>query len=307
MSALNSQFLISLALILTGYFCKRISLVTEKDGEIISRLILNITLPALVLVTFSSIDISLSLSLLPFLCIISGLLISGMAFFIFKNSPAPFKGILMASSCGFNIGLFAYPLIEGIFGVEGLQYIAMFDMGNAVLIFGLSYSYACYYAPGAAAVNYREIAARLLKFFPLLSYLLALGISISGLQLPVLISGFLAPIAGANSFLALFLLGVYLNFTLSPKHWQYILKLLSLRYVFGLAAGITVYCLLLPYETFNQVFKSIALMGFILPVGMSVVPYAIQFNYDKKLTGAIVNISNIISFFLIWVLLALTN
>ena len=36
---------------------------------------------------------------------------------------------------GFNIGLFAYPLVEGIWGQEGIKYFGMFDMGNAFIVF----------------------------------------------------------------------------------------------------------------------------------------------------------------------------
>ncbi|MGM0876614.1 MAG: hypothetical protein ACQEWV_18100 [Bacillota bacterium] len=39
----------------------------------------------------------------------------------------------------FNIGLFAYPLVGVILGKEGITYFSIFEVGNAFIVFGVSY------------------------------------------------------------------------------------------------------------------------------------------------------------------------
>ena len=49
MNTINSQFVMSLSIILLGYFLKKVNILKESDGEVISRLIFNVTLPSIVI------------------------------------------------------------------------------------------------------------------------------------------------------------------------------------------------------------------------------------------------------------------
>lgn len=69
MEQLNYRFFLSLCIVLAGYGFKRAGMVTDKDGEALSRVVLNITLPALILDTFSSFTVDRSLVLLPIVCV----------------------------------------------------------------------------------------------------------------------------------------------------------------------------------------------------------------------------------------------
>ncbi|MDF2789293.1 MAG: Membrane transport protein, partial [Neobacillus sp.] len=52
---MNQEFLYIIIIIAFGYLLKRLNILQEKDGEVISKIIFKITLPALVLVTFDSV------------------------------------------------------------------------------------------------------------------------------------------------------------------------------------------------------------------------------------------------------------
>ena len=62
---MNQEFLYIIAIIALGYLLKRMGILKEKDGETISRIIFNITLPALVIVSLNSVKIEPSLIMLP--------------------------------------------------------------------------------------------------------------------------------------------------------------------------------------------------------------------------------------------------
>ena len=51
MGGFNEQFLISIVIIMLGYLLKRVKLVKEQDGEAVARIIFNLTLPCLIIVT----------------------------------------------------------------------------------------------------------------------------------------------------------------------------------------------------------------------------------------------------------------
>jgi predicted permease len=69
MQSINASFLVSLSIILLGYLAKRFKLVKESDGEGISRIVFNFTLPATVITTFSTIQIEKTLLAMPFISI----------------------------------------------------------------------------------------------------------------------------------------------------------------------------------------------------------------------------------------------
>ncbi len=207
----------------------------------------------------------------------------------------------MFCTVGFNIGLFAYPLIGGIYGSEGLKYIAMFDIGNAFVIFGLCYVIAVKFSPTEARVDAKHIVKKLVTLIPLMSYVVAIAVNLSGGAFPEFVAGIFSFVGKANGPIVLVLLGIYLNFSFEKGHWKYIFKVLGIRYAAGLAVGLVLFFLL----PFALLFRLILLVALILPIGMAVVPYAVQFNYERHLTGALVNLTIIASFGLIWLILAL--
>lgn len=85
MGSFNLQFLYCVVIIALGYFLKTRGIIKEKDGEGLSRIIFNITLPTLIIVTFHDIKIETSL----FLLILIGFLricIGFFALFLFRKT-----------------------------------------------------------------------------------------------------------------------------------------------------------------------------------------------------------------------------
>jgi predicted permease len=85
MEGINLNFVVSLIIIGLGFFTKKIGIIKESDGDTISKIIFNITLPALVLNTFSTIEISSFLLLLPVLNISICLFMLFISLVIFKK------------------------------------------------------------------------------------------------------------------------------------------------------------------------------------------------------------------------------
>jgi predicted permease len=304
----NYIFLLSIAIITIGYIVKNLKIITEENSEVIAKLVFNITLPAVILKIASSIEIVPNLILLPVTNILFSLLVLFIAFFIFKDYPSEVKGLVLMSVIGFNVANFSFPIIEGIFGENGLKHIALVDMGNGITIFVVCYIIGSLYSPKVKAqeihVDAKYILKRLVRSAPLMSYFIALSINFSGLELPLFAVDLLDILARANTALILLLLGINLSFKFEKAEWKVILKVLAIRYSFGLCVGLLLY-FFLPVTQFDQLFRIIITVSLILPVGMAIIPFAFELEYDQKLVSILTNLSLIISFFLMWILILL--
>lgn len=303
MENINYQFILSLSIIALGYLLKKLNIIEEKDGESIARIVFNITLPLLIINTFNTMKLDFSLIYLTIGSFLFGILMSTIGIIVFKKEHRTMRGTLSMLTPGFNIGLFAYPLVEAIWGANGLKYFGMFDMGNALIIFGVCYIIANYFAPAEENIDLATILKKLLSSIPLMTYIITLIMNISGLHFAPVLIDISKIISKANAPLSLLLLGVYLSFSFDKGYWKNIIKVLSLRYTIGLAIGAALF-LLLP---FDSLFRYTLLIGFILPIGSAVIPYAVQFNYDERLVGTICNITIIISFIMIWAIVSFST
>ena len=133
-------FLLSLTIIVVGYLLKRIGFWGPEDGKTLTKFILNLTLPALILRTIIGIELDASYALLPVICVVWSALIVGLALLLFRRRPPGERAVIAMGSVGYNIGLFAYPLVNAVWGLAGLQYLAMLDIGSAFTNFGISFT-----------------------------------------------------------------------------------------------------------------------------------------------------------------------
>ena len=298
MTSINTQFLLSLTIIIIGYLSKKYHLVKEEDGDGISRIIFSITLPALIIITFSTINVTQSLIILPFIVIVFSCFVAFFGNFVFRKETPRNKAALSMTSVGFNIGLFAYPLVEALWGKEGLKYFGMLDMGNALIIYGLCYFLGSFYTSNDGKINPKELLKKMCRSVPMLTYILTLLLNFFHLKYPDFVMNLAGALSKANMPLSLLVLGIFLSFDLEKSHWMSILKSLLLRYGAGLFVGILLY-FILPFE---PLFRNTVLIGLILPISMSTTTYSVEFDLDKKLVGTLTNLTIIISFILMWVL-----
>src|SRR5690625_6526099 len=119
-SSFNEQFIYAIVIIAIGYILKHFNIIKESDGEGLSRIIFNLTLPALIIVSFSDIHMETSLFLLVVIGFFYGLLMAILGLFIFRKESNYVKGMLVMWVLDFYIGLFVYPLVEGFWGLGGI-------------------------------------------------------------------------------------------------------------------------------------------------------------------------------------------
>ena len=204
----------------------------------------------------------------------------------------------MTASVGYNIGLFAIPLVSGLYGADGIARFAIIDIGNAFVIFGFSNFLAAKYTAENRfkGLYFPSVALMFLKSVPFVTYLIALALNFSGIRINGFLGRALEVPAAMNRGTSLLALGVLLRFKLAPGTWKAIWPTLTLRYVFGVTAGAAVLLWLpIPIET-----RIIIAGVLVMPVGLAVIPYAVRWGYDMKRAAAILNVGIPISFALFW-------
>jgi len=305
MTDVNYIFLLSLTIIVIGYILKKLNIISEENGKTIAKVVFNVTLPALILNVIISIKITPSLGLITLISILYCIPILVLAFTLFRNYPKEIKGLIFMAVIGFNVGHFAYPLIEGIWNEEGLKYIAMFDIGNAMVIFVICYILGLIYSPNNEFQDKKELAKnilfKLLKSAPLMSYIIAIILNFLNIGFPIFVLDLLDVLSRANMALTLLLLGIFLNFKFEKSQWKNAFIVLIIRYSFGLVIGLMLFFLL----PFDQLYRGILAIALILPIGLAVIPFTVEFGYNERFAGMVANLTIIISFVLLWVVIIL--
>jgi len=296
-------FLLSVVIIGAGYLLKRTKIIREQDGDILARIILNVTMPAVIIKTMVEVKLDSSLMLFPLICVLYCAFNLCLSLRIFKNAEPGMRGLAAMCSQGFNNGFFIFPIVEAMWGAEGLKHFAIFDIGNVVVLLGVNYIIGAYFSARGRGertrLSFRFIVRSLLKSTPLLGYIVGLGINLSGLRIPVLAYTVISALSRANMPLVFLLIGIYLNFRIE-KDAGIIIRVLLLRYLAGGSIGLILF-FLLPYGVF---FRGLLLIALILPVGMTVVPFSAEFGMNYKVGVALVNISMIISYVLVWTIMS---
>ena len=295
----NTVFVTTLFLIFIGYLIKKLNIISETDGKVVSKLLMHTTFPALMFLSTSHIKLESGLFLIPFTSLTLGCVMILVAWFVFSGLPDKLRGVLLMSAGGFNSGLFGFPLVEGIWGRTGLVYVIMFDMGVTVTVFFIVYSIGVYFSQkGTGQIRFQTILKKIIRLPPLQAAILGLLFNALNFQIPEIVTDALDILAKANKALVLLLMGIYLNFSFDKTQISSIAKALLIRYAFGLTAAALFY-FLIPVES---LFRNIMMVCVVLPVGLTLIPFSDEFNFDTATAGALVNLSLFVSFILIWLL-----
>ena len=102
---MNQEFIYIIAIITLGYLLKRTGILKESDGEVISRIIFNITLPSLVIVSLQATTIRVSLMGITLIVILYGILSTIVAYLVFRKEAREIKGTFLMLASGYNLSL----------------------------------------------------------------------------------------------------------------------------------------------------------------------------------------------------------
>ena len=132
---MTENFLMILLLIAVGYVLKRIGFIQGHESHVLSVLVLNVTLPAVVIVNLNHVTLNPSLTILPIMMLIYGIITKILIVILFIKYNNEIRGTVAMMMAALNIGIFAYPLVQQIWPEKGLLYFGMADIGGAIVMF----------------------------------------------------------------------------------------------------------------------------------------------------------------------------
>lgn len=225
--------------IIIGYLLKQRGVLQRSDIIALSRIMMNITLPAAVITGFVSFKVDHSLLILVLLGLGCNILLMGAGYFIARNSPDDKKAFYMINSPGYNIGCFTLPYVQSFLGPAGIVATCLFDAGNSIICTGGSYV-AASHATGRSA-GLKSTVKRLFSSVPFDVYMLLLITALCGLHLPSQVMLITSTIGNANPFLAMLIIGMMLEININRAALANVLRVLLIRYSIASAFAVLFY------------------------------------------------------------------
>lgn len=251
-------------LILLGYLLKRKGFFGLQDYKILSKIVLNVTLPCSALVSFASYKADLSLLIATVLGFTMNCLMLTTAYFASRGFPRHTRAIWLNCVPSYNIGCFALPFVQSFLSPASLVGTCLFDAGSALMCNGTTYALSRNILDGTKGLDLKRIGKTLLHSVPFLSYAILLVLSLSGVTFPKPLLDFVTPMANANAFLAIFMIGTMFDLHIEKSILKEIAGILAIRFGFAIVASLAFY-FLLPLPLAIRQALSIAVFA---PVGL---------------------------------------
>lgn len=121
-----------------------------------------------------------------------------------------------------NTAFIGYPVMEALYGQEGLQTAIMTDQpGSFVVISTLGIATAAFYSKGEATA--KTIVSKILFFPPFIAFTLACILNFTHTDFPELVQSVFFKLGGTVTSLALVAVGLQLKIDKQSKHWNFLI------------------------------------------------------------------------------------
>lgn len=236
-----------LAVLFGAYALKCAGVLHREDGAAVSRLVMTLTLPAAVVQSFADFSGDASLLLivaLGFLCSFALVLPSYFATrgLATRGRATQRRAFYMLNLSGFNIGCFSLPVIQSLLGVSAGVVACLFDMGNAIMVTGGLYTLTSTLLKiDGERQTPRAVAKKLFSSVPFDAYIILLVMALCGVGVPEWFSTLTQPLANANAFLAMTMLGLMFEPPAKPEYIRQAARLLAIRFAFAACVSALLY------------------------------------------------------------------
>lgn len=270
---------------LIGIALRRAGLASSPEAAFLFRLILHVTLPALVFLAVSGIALTRELALLPVAGIAVNLVCMAIALLYARAASLPPRtaGVLVLGAAITN-GVFHFAFVSTALGQEALAQAILVDLGNAVFVSTFAYSAAGWFGRKQGA----SVASSLLKTLrsPLfIALAAAIAFAVGAVEPPVLAERVLAPLGAATVPLTIVALGISFGRVVLRDPIPVLAVLL--RMPVGFAAGL----LLVRLFGFTGTTATVVLVAAAAPIGFTTVTLASVAKLDTDRAVAALSLS----------------
>ncbi|MDN6195581.1 MAG: AEC family transporter [Atopostipes suicloacalis] len=289
------QALSFLMVILITYFFKSLGILEKSDGNVVSTLILNLTLPATIVLGFQSVTISRILLIMIALGIFMNLFLVFIGGSFWRNKKPNEQALMMFGQGGYNIGNFVIPFVQGFFP-EAIPFIGSFDTGNALMLFGgNSILIDKMLGQVEKKPSLKDTISKLFQSPPFVTYLFMIILAVFNLSLPETLLSVLELFSSANSFLAMAMIGLFLEVDLPKSDFKKVAEILLTRYSFGIAFALFFYFV----TPFPDTIRLALVILSLAPIATVSTINMIDYKNKEEISGFLSSVSILISLVLI--------
>lgn len=278
------------AIIFLGWALRRIGFFKEGDFQVLSKIVLRITLPASIVYSFSGKQIDPSMLLLSVFGFSLGIVYIGIGYLISVGKGKEQKAFSILNISGYNIGNFTMPFAQSFLGPAGVVTTSLFDTGNAFICLGVSYSVAAMVQRGEK-FSIVKILRDLAKSVPFVTYIIMALLALLHVRLPSPVTEFAGLLGNANAPMAMLMLGVGFKISGDSSQIHSIVKILTVRYAIAIVVSLGCF-FLLPAALETR--QTLALLAF-SPIASAAPAFTSELGGDAGLSSAINSLSIIIS------------
>lgn len=278
-------------IIVIGYAIRRRGLVDASAVGLFGKILIYITLPAAIITNFNVVEIRPSMLLVT--AVAAGAVSVGLlaGFIVHRRHGRPAQALALLSVSPFNVGLFAIPYLGTFVGPEGILIAGLFDIGNGLASITIGYTGAVLLTKGGGEVQTGRLLLKTLLQPIFVCYFFMVALRLAGWSLPASITGFTGIIAGANTFLAMLMIGIGLEIVLDRSRYAAAARLLVTRYAVVIPLALLVW-FVLPLGTLA---KGVIIMIFTAPIASISAAFAAELDLDVGVASFAISASVLVA------------
>ena len=266
-----------LLVILATFTLKKVGMFRKEDGQFLAKLMMNVTMPCVLLSAGKNIEFSPQLLIAFGLGICSNLILiaCGLTSASLTRYDSKTKGIYVINCAGFNVGSFALPFVQYFFDSSVLSYLCMFDIGNAIMGLGINNTIGGAVAKTGEKPSVQGTIKNLFSNPPFSVYLIVIFFAILHISLPEGLLTVVSIAGNANAFVAMGMIGLLLEISMPKGDVGKTFQVLLTRLIGQAIVSLLIWFLLpLPEQA-----KMILILCIVTPI-TSVAPV-----FTKKMVG----------------------
>lgn len=229
--------------IMLGYLLKRAGFFGKDDHRLMSKIMVNITLPCTIIQAFDGFERDAKMFIIVgigFICAFMPIL---LMYLTTGRVEKRLRAYRMLNIGGYNIGCFSLPLVQAFFGNTGVVAACMFDTGNAIMMTGGTYAMTSTLlrTGGEERESIGDVLLKFVKSLPFDAYMMMILLAALGVKIPSVVFTLTRPAGQANAFVAMLMIGMMfepagdralLRETARELVWRYLFAAASAALVF---------------------------------------------------------------------------
>lgn len=235
-------------LIVLGYLLKRAGLFQQSDSRLLAKIMLYVTLPAILINAFKDFVPDARLLIFTAIGLGANLLMSAVGWKLGKKEGPLSNAMYMLCMSGYNVGSFCVPFIQILFP-HMVLHVVMFDVGNTIMTSGMNYSFASMLLKPEEKFALKKLGKTLVSTFTFDLYMILFLLALLRVPIPNVVYRVTDIIASGNAVVVMLMLGILFEVKMTKTARRQVGEIMLTRLVGGVLFALAVYFLLpLPVE-----------------------------------------------------------